>query len=117
MARGRSRGRSTGGGSVANTMKSLFVGLAMIGIVLSLVLFVALMMEEQVVDQFITINDLDNETNCDAQTGSPCDSIRDGFDTTESVIELGLGLIGLIMIVLVFVGFLLPAVQGVMGRA
>ena len=107
----RSKGRRGRGGngdnSIAGSMKSLFSGLAMVGVVLAMLLFVCYMLEEKTIDQFIDINDYANETVC----STPCTNIRSGFDTAEDLIILGLGLLGLIAIILVFVGFLLPVIQ------
>ena len=108
MARGK------GGQSVSKSMRDLFTGLAMVGVVLAMVLFVTFTLEEQAVSQYISVNSLDNETYCDTKDGTPCSSIRDGFDTAEDLISMGLGLLGLIAIILVFIGYVLPVIQRIM---
>jgi len=190
--------------SIQGSMKELFTGLAMVGVILAMVLFVVFMLEEQAVSQYMTTNGIarnettitdeehsvgdnsdgglptviqlthtnltddaititeknqsktltlgtnytvlsttlgtvnitsltnvtagnetlqvdyiyystDNaEDNCNYQSGSPCESIRDGFDTAESLISMGLGLLGLIAIILVFIGYVLPVIQRIM---
>jgi len=109
MARGK------GGQSVSKSMRDLFTGLAMVGVVLAMVLFVTFTLEEQAVSQYMSVNDYGtNETLCDLGDGSPCESIRDGFDTAEDLISMGLGLLGLIAIILVFIGYVLPVIQRIM---
>jgi len=189
--------------TIQGSMKDLFTGLAMVGVVLAMVLFVVFMLEEQAVSQFIATNNIDrgetvvadeehsvgdnadgglpspivltytpltddtvtvtvngtteltelvnytilsrvtgtlnftsignftagNETltidytyydtddtedECNDLDGTPCSSIREGFDTAEELITMGLGLLGLIAIILVFIGYVLPVIQRIM---
>lgn len=103
-----------GGQSVSKSMRDLFTGLAMVGVVLAMVLFVTFTLEEEAISQYISTNDLGNETYCDTQSGTPCASIREGFDAAQDLITMGLGLLGLIAIILVFVGYVLPVIQRIM---
>ena len=189
--------------TIQGSMKDLFTGLAMVGVVLAMVLFVVFMLEEQAVSQFIATNGIDrgetvvtdeehsvgdnddgglpspivltytpltddtitvtvngtteltelvnytilsrvtgtlnftsianftagNETltvdytyydtddaedECNDLDGTPCSSIREGFDTAQDLISMGLGLLGLIAIILVFIGYVLPVIQRIM---
>ena len=106
MARSRK-----GGQSVGSSMKSLFSGIAMAGIVLVMLLFVTFMLREKSIEKFLSVNGYDNETVCDAVDGTPCAEIRDGFDIVIALEVLGLGLLSLVAIILVFVGYLLPVIQ------
>lgn len=98
-----------GRGGIGGAMKDLFGGLAMVAIFLAMILFVMYYLENKAVTQYIDLNGYANETVC----GTECTEIRSGFNTGEDVVILGLGLLGLIAVVMVFVGFLLPVIQRV----
>lgn len=108
MARGKRSGESQ---SIGTSFKNLFTGLAMAAIVLAMLLFVCYMLEAQTIQQFLTINDYDNETYCDTVASDACTNIREGFDTAINLILMGLGLLGLVIVIVVFVGYILPMVQ------
>lgn len=111
MARKKRSSGRRGGGDLGSVLKDLIVGLAGVGITLAVLTFVVFSLEERSVAQYIALNDLDNETYCDTQTGSPCESIRDEYENTRDVITLGSGILGIVIIVVVFMRFLMPMVS------
>lgn len=112
MARVKRRSRGSKQ-TVVGSMKNLFVGLGSLAIVLTMLLFVMFLIEEYVVRQYIDLTNItgDNYTHKETNCGSACAELRSGFDKGETVVTLGLGLLALIAVVLIFMGFLLPVIQ------
>ena len=107
--------------TVGKSLKTLFVELSFIAIVLSIVYFVAQVMEMKAVEQYVDMFNITRnatgyiqfDDGYESDVSTDIAGMRSGYTTAKTVISLGLSLLGLVMVMLVFAGYLIPVVQSI----